>query len=141
MSKGIEEKLGIETEKFEKGQELMTVSNNTPMVRFETDESVEIKRAQDRDKARKTYNQIIDDALTASEELLSLAEQSQQAGFYDVYSKLLNTTLSAAKHLEELHKDDKVVSRKEERQNVNVDKAVFVGNSSDFLKQLKDKKE
>jgi|SRR6056300_713596 len=79
----------------------------------------------------------------ALDELLSVADQSQNPRAYEVVSGMLKTLLDANKDLLDMHEKKKKLKSKEqptEQGNVT-NNNLFVGSTNDLLKMIKDNNE
>lgn len=132
-----EDKLGIRVADPE-------IKNEVALIE-ESIDSEDAQRKRDVNKAREAYYEVIDDASSAADELLELAGQAQHPAFYLAYAKLLTEKASAANKLVQLSQGNRPAKEKSKEQeehpmNIDVDKAVFIGNSSDLLKSIKGEK-
>lgn len=92
--------------------------------------------------SRKTFKKLISKGEDAIDELYALATSSEHPRSYEVLATLMKTVADTTRDLYDLQKKTKDLAapRPEEAQgqgNINVDKAVFVGTTSDILKQIK----
>ena len=134
----LSEALGIENNKQ---LEVIENSDNTPVV-LET-EKVPGDIEQDYALSRRTFRDLIDKGNSAIEGITDLAKESESPRAYEVLATLIKTVADTTKDLYDLQKKTKDLKTEEkkvaEASVTNIDKAVFVGSTSDLLKQIKDK--
>jgi hypothetical protein len=86
---------------------------------------------------------LIDKGNSAIEGITDLAKESESPRAYEVLATLIKTVADTTKDLYDLQKKTKDLKTEEkkvaEASVTNIDKAVFVGSTSDLLKQIKDK--
>ena len=130
--------LGIENNKQ---LEVIQNSDNTPVV-LET-ERVPGDIEQDYALSRRTFRDLIDKGNSAIEGITDLAKESESPRAYEVLATLIKTVADTTKDLYDLQKKTKDLTTEEKKvadaSVTNIDKAVFVGSTSDLLKQIKDK--
>ena len=106
---------------------------NTP---HETDDA-----EADYNLSRRTFRNLIDQGNSAMESLTDLARESESPRAYEVLSTMMRTIADTTKDLYDLQKKTKDLKGEDKSQpTVNVDKAVFVGSTSELLKKLKEQK-
>jgi uncharacterized protein (DUF58 family) len=134
----LSEALGIENNKQ---LEVIENSDNTPVV-LEA-KSVPDDIEQDYSLSRRTFRDLIDKGNSAIEGITDLAKESESPRAYEVLATLIKTVADTTKDLYDLQKKTKDLKTEEkkvaEASVTNIDKAVFVGSTSDLLKQIKDK--
>lgn len=94
----------------------------------------------DFEEARKNTKSLIHKADTALDNLLMVANQSEHPRAYEVAANLIKTLGDLNKDLLELQK--RKMDLTGEGRNAGktvIDKAVFIGNTSELLKMIKDK--
>lgn len=117
-----------------------------PEVKEETTgtDIVEIADPVDNDAefARANIKGLIGKANTALDNLLLVANASEHPRAYEVAAGMLKTLADMNKDLLEIQKRKQDLKPKvsNNTQNINVDKAVFVGSTAELLKQLKENK-
>ena len=91
--------------------------------------------------ARENLKEIIANAQQAIADLGSIASTSESPRAYEVLSTLMKTIVDANKDLLELQKSVKKLKEEEKNSNPqNVTNAMFVGNTSELMKLIKDNK-
>ena len=110
-------------------QELVTI-NNTNV-------------SDDADFARKNIRDLIDNGNSALNGLLNVAKDSQQPRAYEVAATLIKNLSELNKDLMEIEKrrQDLTGESTKQSKNINVDKAVFVGSTTELVKFLKNNKQ
>jgi hypothetical protein len=94
----------------------------------------------DFEEARKNTKSLIHKADTALDNLLMVANQSEHPRAYEVAANLIKTLGDLNKDLLELQKRKMdLTGEKKDTGKTVIDKAVFVGNTSELLKMIKDK--
>lgn len=102
---------------------------------------------EDVDFAREQIKQLIDDGRSAMNGIMELAAAGDQPRAYEVVATLLTAVVNANKELIHIHKTrkDALKADKEAKQvptgpggssPVNIDKAVFIGTTSNLLREL-----
>lgn len=112
--------------------------SNTEIVPVEETESTV---TNDFEEARKNTKNLIQKADTALDNLLLVANQSEHPRAYEVAANLIKTLGDLNKDLLELQKRKQdLTGEKKDAGKTVIDKAVFVGNTSELLKMIKEKK-
>jgi hypothetical protein len=116
-------------------------------VEAETKPIVEVKLQQvqsygndletDYEYTRSNLYDLIDTGKHAISGILSVANESQHPRAYEVAATLIKNIGDVSDKLMNLHKMRKDIDGKVEQQNINVDKAIFVGSTSDLLQKIK----
>jgi len=107
---------------------------------------VEIKDStieDDVEFARQNIKKLINKGGTAFDNLLLVANESEQPRAYEVVATLIKNLSDLNKDLLELQKRKKDLQGSDDKKqsgNVNVDKAVFVGSTTELVKFLKNNK-
>ena len=95
----------------------------------------------DFEEARKNTKSLIQKADTALDNLLMVANQSEHPRAYEVAANLIKILGDLNKDLLELQKRKMdLTGEKKDAGKTVIDKAVFVGNTSELLKMIKEKK-
>jgi hypothetical protein len=105
-------------------------------------EVVEVKDSIDDDAefARQNIKTLIEKGNDAANHIVEIAKQSEHPRAFEVAAGLLKNLADMNKDLLEIQKRKRDLQPKITQQNINVDKAVFVGTAADLLKQLKENK-
>ena len=112
--------------------------SNTEIVPVEEQNSTV---TNDFEEARKNTKSLIQKADTALDNLLQVANQSEHPRAYEVAANLIKTLGDLNKDLLELQKRKQdLTGEKKDASKTVIDKAVFVGNTSELLKMIKEKK-
>ena len=122
--------------------EILPQSDNNEISIIETlpdiDEGRDIQIKNDYNHARNTLHNLIRNGEDSISSIISLAKESEHPRAFEVVSQLLKTTGDLTKELVVLQKNmDKLDIKDSTRKNV-VNNHVFVGNTKDFLKMMKD---
>lgn len=89
--------------------------------------------------ARKNVKDLIKQGSAAVGNILEVAKASEHPRAYEVAATMLKTMADMNKDLLDMQKkrQDLNPSAKQETQQINVDKAVFVGSTAELIKQIK----
>lgn len=87
---------------------------------------------------RKSYYELIQKSLSAIEDMIDLARQSQNPRAFEVLNAMIKTNSEMNKGLLELQKDKKSLTGVETPSTVNNN--LYVGSTTDLAKFLEDKK-
>ena len=135
LNEKLSEALDIEPIEFEVVEPV--VEDATPVVVQSTNTVVD----EDAEFARTNIRGLIGKANTALDNLLLVANASEHPRAYEVAAGLIKNLADLNKDLLEIQKKKKDLSPQESSgKNVNVNNAVFVGNTNELLKLLKSNK-
>lgn len=90
--------------------------------------------------ARENLYGIIEKGSDALDELVELAKQSQSPRAFEIVSQMVKTLTDSNKDLLELQRKNKLLKQEEQKGPNNVTNALFVGNTAELQKLLKDNK-
>ena len=107
--------------------------STTELVTIESGTDVDI----DAHFARENIKQLISSGNIALGELATVANQSESPRAYEVLATMMKNLADMNKDLLELQKRKRDLQPKETTQNLNIDKAVFVGSTTELLKMIK----
>ena len=137
-NKALAETLGIEVKKTEV-VEVIPPAPPAPIVSENASDQEE-----DYNLSRNTFRDLIRKGNLAMEDMVSLARESESPRAYEVLATMMKTIADTTKDLYDLQKKTKELkedkSNKTGPDNINVEKAVFVGSPSDLIDQIKAKK-
>ena len=89
-------------------------------------------------QSKENLQGIIDQGKDAMEEILNIAKAGQHPRAFEVYSGLLKNMTEANDRLLKIQKEMREMEGiKKETNNTNIDKAIFVGSTSELSKLLK----
>jgi hypothetical protein len=135
--KALAQTLGIEVKKSEI-VEVIPPAPPAPIVESGDD------REEDYQLSRNTFRDLIRKGNLAMEDMVSLARESESPRAYEVLATMMKTIADTTKDLYDLQKKTKELkedkSSKTGPDNINVEKAVFVGSPADLIDQIKAKK-
>jgi hypothetical protein len=107
-------------------------------------EIVEIKDVVDDDAefARQNIRNLIEKGNDAASHIVEIAKQSEHPRAFEVAAGMLKNLSDMNKDLLEIQKRKQDLQPKvtNNTQNLNIDKAVFVGSTAELLKQLRENK-
>jgi hypothetical protein len=95
----------------------------------------------DADFARKNIRELISKGNTAMDNILQVAKESEAPRAYEVAATLIKNLSDLNKDLLDLQKKKRDLRPVESTNNINVDKAVFVGSTKELVKLLKSNKD
>ena len=96
----------------------------------------------DADFARENIRELVVQGNQAVNELMLIARDGQHPRAFEVLSGLMKNLADMNKDLLEIHKRKKdLVPKAESQNNLNIDKAVFVGSTAELVKMLKTQKQ
>ena len=96
----------------------------------------------DADFARENIRELVTQGNQAVNELMLIARDGQHPRAFEVLSGLMKNLADMNKDLLEIQKRKKDLTPKAESQNnLNIDKAVFVGSTAELVKMLKNQKQ
>lgn len=128
--KHLNDALGIEPEEIIPTKKaLVTIDHN------QTDAEADYQLA------RETFRNLVKKGSDAVSSIGDLASIAESPAAYGVMATLIKSVSDTTKDLYDLHKKTKdLKSDGRPIETINVDKAVFVGSTADFLKKIKDDK-
>jgi hypothetical protein len=95
----------------------------------------------DAEFARKNIRELISKGNTAMDNILHVAKESEAPRAYEVAATLIKNLADLNKDLLDLQKKKRDLKPVETTNNINVDKAVFVGSTKELVKLLKSNKD
>ena len=96
----------------------------------------------DADFARNNIRELVTQGNQAVNELMLIARDGQHPRAFEVLSGLMKNLADMNKDLLEIQKRKKdLVPKAEAQNNLNIDKAVFVGSTAELVKMLKTQKQ
>jgi hypothetical protein len=138
----LDELFGIEeTEEVEETpkQEIIPAEEHSPAIIEEDDRDRDIDF--DYELSRETHRDLLDQGQEALTKLLKVAEESQHPRAYEVAGQMLKNLSDMTDKLMALHEKRKKLEADAKKNNqmagVSVDKAVFIGTTSELLKEIK----
>ena len=120
----------VEEEK-KKSSEIVTVKYNEPDIKQDLTDAYQ--------QSKENLQEIIDQGKEAMEEILKVAKAGQHPRAFEVYGGILKNLVDANKELLGIQKQMRDMDKKKETNNTNIDKAIFVGSTSELSKFLKGK--
>lgn len=90
--------------------------------------------------ARQNMKTLISQGNSAVEHIISVAKATDHPRAFEVVATLMNTVAGMNKDLMAIRKVKQDVTGEKKSQQINVDKAVFVGSTADLIKQIKENK-
>ena len=110
---------------------------NTEIIEAEPKDSID----DDAEYARQNIRELIIKGNDAMNNLLHVAKESEAPRAYEVAANLIKNLSDLNKDLLEIQKRKRDLRPVETTNNINVDKAVFVGSTKDLVKLLKSNKD
>jgi len=132
INKNLSELFDVTPIPEEKKEKLPTVVThyNTPDVEQDLTDAYQ--------QSKENIQEIIDSGKDAMEEILQIAKAGQHPRAFEVYATLLKNMTEANDRLLKIQKEMRDMNKKKEG-NTNIDKAIFVGSTSELSKFLKNK--
>ena len=120
----------------------LPAEDNDKAKQFALDDDT-ITSEKDFSYARKNLKTLIARGEEAMEGLLKVATESEQPRAYEVTTSLIKTLAELNKDLLDIHKKRKELkpANKQNEPTVNVDKAIFVGPTKEFIKLIRNNQE
>ena len=124
-------------------EKLSEVIDIEPYVKESTTEIVETNAIEDdAEYARQNLRKLIEKGNVAADHIVEIAKQSEHPRAFEVAANMLKNLADMNKDLMEIQKRKKdLTGVAESKGNINVDKAVFVGSTTELVKFLKSSKE
>ena len=122
-------------------EKLSEVLDIEPYLQESTTEIVETNAIEDdAEYARQNLRKLIDKGNDAANHIVEIAKQSEHPRAFEVAAGMLKNLADMNKDLLEIQKRKQDLHQKttNNTQNINVDKAVFIGSTADLIKQLKE---
>jgi uncharacterized protein YukE len=117
-------------EQVKKPQPVVTTHYNPP-----SDEKQDLVDAYQQSK--ENIQEIIDSGKDAMEEILQIAKAGQHPRAFEVYATLLKNMTEANDRLLKIQKEMREIEGKKKDSGTTIDKAIFVGSTSELSKFLK----
>ena len=127
-----------------KNEKLSKLLNIEPIDVTSTElEAVELEKQVENDAqfGRENIRGLIDKGGNALDSLLRVAKESEHPRNFEVVAQTLKNLGELNKDLLEIQKRKQDLEPKKTQNEINVDKAVFVGSTNDLVKMLKGKKD
>jgi len=124
--------------------DIQPIPQKAPVVIEEKDQEFNASVEKDFDHARNNIKNLIIKGDTAIDQLILIADESEQPRAYEVVANLIKTMADLNKDLLNLQKSRKELTNKgftNENKPINVDKAVFVGSTKNLISMIKNNKE
>lgn len=124
-------------------EKLSEVLDIEPYVKESTTEIVPFDSIEDdAEYARQNLRKLIEKGNVAADHIVEIAKQSEHPRAFEVAANMLKNLADMNKDLMEIQKRKKdLTGVAESKGNINVDKAVFVGSTTELVKFLKSSKE
>ena len=109
---------------------------------FDIIPAVKAEKGNDYEYARRNNYDIIEKGMSALEDIIDIAKQSESARAFEVATNLMKTMLDANKDLLELAQKNKELTREDKvADKLVTNNNLFVGSSAELLKMLKGNKD
>ena len=140
LDKKLSETLNVEVDKEEEIENLPVVESKGEIT------PIEQAANEDTEFARENIKNLISKGNVALENLLHVARESEHPRAYEVAATMIKNLSDSNKDLLDLQKKKKDLSPEGQNvvgntKNMNIDKAVFVGSTTELVKFLKNKQE
>lgn len=128
LNKNLSEALELEPIKFGSDENSPVYSNKQEPIQ------------DDSEFARHNIRELIEKGNVAIDNLLHVAKESEHPRAYEVAAGLIKNLSDLNKDLLEVQKRKQDLTGEKQSKNMNIDKAVFVGSTSELVKFLKNNK-
>lgn len=120
-----------------------TIESNIPVVVSPIETKLENDLATDYKAVRKNYEDIIEKGVNALDDILEIAKQSEHPRAFEVAATLLKNVTDANEKFIALQKTMREMDKASQKESnkTTIDKAIFVGSTSELNKFLKNNKE
>lgn len=124
-------------------EKLSEVLDIEPYVKESNTEVVPVDSIEDdAEYARQNLRKLIEKGNVAADHIVEIAKQSEHPRAFEVAANMMKNLADMNKDLMEIQKRKKdLTGVAESKSNINVDKAVFVGSTTELVKFLKSNKE
>jgi mevalonate kinase len=130
FDKNMEEIFDVTPTEPKKAQPIVTTHYNPP-----SDDKQDLVDAYQQSK--ENIQEIIDSGKDAMEEILQIAKAGQHPRAFEVYATLLKNMTEANDRLLKIQKEMRDIEGKNKNSGTTIDKAIFVGSTSELSKFLK----
>ena len=130
FEKNMEQIFDVTPTEPKKAQPIVTTHYNPP-----ADDKQDLVDAYQQSK--ENIQEIIDSGKDAMEEILQIAKAGQHPRAFEVYATLLKNMTEANDRLLKIQKEMRDIEGKKKDSGTTIDKAIFVGSTSDLSKFLK----
>jgi hypothetical protein len=113
-------------------------TKKTPLVVHYKTPNIEEDLTDAYQQSKENLQGILDQGQEAMYEILEIAKAGQHPRAFEVYSGLLKNMVEANDKLLSIQKQMREMDKKKEVNNTTIDKAIFVGSTSELAKFLKD---
>jgi len=104
------------------------------------EETVNNDTETDFEFARNNMKELIRKGNQAVDNILEVAKATDHPRAFEVVATLINSVASMNKDLMDIRKKKQDLTGEKKTQQINVDKAVFVGSTTDLIRQIKENK-
>jgi hypothetical protein len=113
---------------------------NLPAVAKPQSENLKQDLTDAYEQSKDNLQDIIEQGKEAMQEILEIAKAGQHPRAFEVYGTLLKNMVDANKELLNIQKQIRDIdeSKKEKSSGTNIDKAIFVGSTTELAKLIKD---
>jgi mevalonate kinase len=130
FDKNMEEIFDVTPTEPKKAQPIVTTHYNPP-----SDDKQDLVDAYQQSK--ENIQEIIDSGKDAMEEILQIAKAGQHPRAFEVYATLLKNMTEANDRLLKIQKEMREIEGRKKDSGTTIDKAIFVGSTSELSKFLK----
>ena len=105
--------------------------------KFGTPARLEQDLDQDYEESRKTIKELVNKGNQAIDHLLAIASESEHPRAFEVVATLIKNTADANEKLMTMQKAVRDMKNIKQKSDVTVDKAIFIGSTSELSKLIK----
>ena len=117
-------------------QEILPAVVQEP-TKFGTPARLEQDLDQDYEESRKTIKELVNKGNQAIDHLLAIASESEHPRAFEVVATLIKNTADANEKLMTMQKAVRDMKNIKQKSDVTVDKAIFIGSTSELSKLIK----
>ena len=110
---------------------------DTKQTEFGTPARLEEDLDQDYEESRKTIKDLVNKGNQAIDHLLAIASESEHPRAFEVVATLIKNTADANEKLMTMQKAVRDMKNIKQKSDVTVDKAIFIGSTSELSKLIK----
>jgi hypothetical protein len=135
FEKSMSEIFDIDIKEEQEVQEILPAVQET--TKFCTIARLEQDLDQDYEESRKTLKDLVNKGNQAIDHLLAIASESEHPRAFEVVATLIKNTAEANEKLMTMQKAIRDMKNIKQKSDVTVDKAIFIGSTSELSKLIK----
>ena len=136
FEKSMSEIFDVEIKVEQEVHEILPAVQET--TKFGTSARLEQDLDQDYEESRKTLKDLVNKGNQAIDHLLAIASESEHPRAFEVVATLIKNTAEANEKLMTMQKAVRDMKNIKQKSDVTVDKAIFIGSTSELSKLIKE---